>query len=62
MDEVDIAAEIHDRALASLIAAARVPVPVGHPGVCRQCFERSQRLVIGRCAPCRDRSAPRGRR
>ncbi|WP_235512105.1 MULTISPECIES: conjugal transfer protein TraR [unclassified Sphingomonas] len=55
MDDVDIATEWHDRALAAWIAAARVPVPAGQPGLCRQCHDHSQRLVYGRCAPCRDR-------
>lgn len=29
-------------------------IPIGEPGECRECGEHSQRLVGGRCAPCRD--------
>lgn len=53
-DVVDIAGEIEREHLARAIAAARVPVPVGVPGECDDCGEKSPRLVRGRCAPCRE--------
>ena len=51
IDEANDKAEM-DRQ--GLIAAARQPIPIGEPGICRECLEESKRLVGGRCAPCRD--------
>lgn len=58
MDDVDEATERNQRridegiARASLAAAA---MPAGKPGDCDFCGEPSMRLVLGACAPCRDR-------
>ncbi len=41
----------------SLVNASRKAVldmPEGEPGECSECGEFNQRLVYGRCSPCRD--------
>lgn len=41
----------------SLVNASRKAVlemPEGEPGECNECGEFNQRLVYGRCSPCRD--------
>lgn len=35
--------------------AAAANIPAGEPGDCDLCGEHSMRLVLGACAPCRDR-------
>ncbi len=62
-DDVEIAAAITSRNLERSIRAARQPIPAGAPGECSTCGGDSPRLVVGRCAPCRDemqRRASRG--
>lgn len=58
-DIVDRAFEIEQEHLSRSIAAARVPVPEGAPGICDECREDMPRLVDGLCAPCREPSAPK---
>lgn len=53
-DAIDDANELAEQHLAHSLRAALVPVPAGEPGECEQCGEDSKRLVVGRCAPCRD--------
>lgn len=55
-DEVDIANDNIERELATRIAnAAVLTLPPGEPGDCDLCGEWSGRLVLGVCAPCRDK-------
>lgn len=55
-DEVDEATERNERRIAEGIArAAAVPLAKGNPGDCDLCGEWSGRLVLGACAPCRDK-------
>lgn len=53
-DECDRAAEASEIFHRAAMSGALRAVPVGEPGVCRQCDEDMPRLVNGRCAPCRD--------
>ena len=53
-DEVDIANDNIERELALRLAQVK-PVPVGEPGDCDLCGEWSGRLILGVCAPCRDK-------
>lgn len=53
-DIADFANDIAQAHLDRNIAAARQPIPVGVPGECEECGGDSQRLVHGRCAPCRE--------
>lgn len=53
-DEIDQANELADQHLERSIRAARVPVPAGVPGECKECGEDMPRLVDGRCGYCRD--------
>lgn len=56
MDEVDEATERSQRRIDEGIARARAqPLVAGHPGDCDLCGEQSMRLVLGACAPCRDK-------
>ncbi len=53
----DVADMANDLALAALdrsIRAARAPIPIGVPGECSDCGDDSLRLVMGRCARCRE--------
>ena len=61
-DIVDEASKIEAAHLARALLAARAPVAEGEPGECDECGEESPRLVVGRCAPCRDRQARLRRR
>ena len=55
MADVVDQAQRHEAAfLARAIRAARLAVPIGAPGICDDCGDESQRLVGGRCAPCRE--------
>lgn len=54
----DIIDKGNDRAqeiLEDAITAARKEIPEGKPGDCELCGYWSGRLVLGVCAPCRDR-------
>ncbi|AJP72279.1 hypothetical protein [Sphingomonas hengshuiensis] len=53
-DVVDHAQRLAEAHLARSLAAARVPVVAGVPGICGDCGEDSARLVDGLCAPCRE--------
>ena len=53
-DEIDALLEREAPILNAQIAAARKPIPEGHPGVCTECGEERPRLVGGVCAFCRD--------
>lgn len=53
-DEVDVANDLADRAREAAIRAARAPIPPGESGDCAECGEPSPRLVLARCAFCRD--------
>lgn len=57
VDEIDRTAEnieLETQASIRQAAAAAAKIPKGRPGECRECRAFSQRLVGGRCAPCRD--------
>ncbi len=49
-----MANDVAQAALERSIRAARVPEVIGVPGECRECGDDSPRLVLGRCAPCRE--------
>ncbi|KQN27385.1 hypothetical protein ASF00_13820 [Sphingomonas sp. Leaf34] len=53
-DVADMANDVAQAALERSIRAARVPIPTGVPGECRECGDDSPRLVMGRCARCRE--------
>lgn len=56
MDDIDEAQERIERRIAEGIArAASQPLVPGTPGDCDLCGEWSGRLVLGVCAPCRDK-------
>lgn len=56
MDEVDEAQERIERRIEEGIARARAkPFEKGKPGDCDLCGEWAGRLVLGACAPCRDK-------
>ena len=56
MDDIDEATERVQRRIDEGIARARTALPVpGVPGDCDLCGEWSGRLVLGVCAPCRDK-------
>jgi len=56
----DVIDEANERAQQFLDVALReakrkADIPHGDPGDCELCGEWSGRLVVGACAPCRDR-------
>ena len=53
-DVADMANDVVQAALDRSIRAARAPIPIGVAGECRECGDHSLRLVMGRCAPCRE--------
>jgi hypothetical protein len=53
-DVADMANDVAQAALDRSIRAARAPIAIGVPGVCNECGNDSPRLVMGRCAPCRE--------
>jgi len=53
-DAADMANDVAQVALDRNIRAARAPIPIGVAGECRECGDYSLRLVMGRCAPCRE--------
>ena len=53
-DVADMANDVAQAALDRSIRAARTPIPIGVAGECRECGDHSLRLVMGRCAPCRE--------
>lgn len=54
-DEIDRAQEREQTDRARAIAAAARDIPKGIPGECGLCGEHLQRLILGACAPCRDK-------
>lgn len=55
-DEADEAKDREERRVAEGIARAQAkPLQAGTPGDCDICGEWSGRLVLGVCAPCRDK-------
>jgi len=56
MDECDEAQERIERRIDEGIARARAKLPEkGYPGDCDLCGKWAGRLVLGVCAPCRDK-------
>lgn len=56
MDDVDVATDrIQQRIDEGIARAASQPLAPGAPGECDLCGEWSGRLVLGACAPCRDK-------
>ena len=53
-DVADMANDVAQAALDRSIRAARAPIAIGVPGECDECGDHSPRLVMGRCAPCRE--------
>ena len=53
-DVADMANDVAQAALERNIRVASAPIPIGVAGECRECGEHSKRLVMGRCAPCRE--------
>jgi hypothetical protein len=53
-DVADMANDVAQAALDRSIRAARAPIAIGVPGECEECGDDSPRLVMGRCAPCRE--------
>lgn len=60
-DEIDRITEhqmlIEEAGVAQIRRLAQIAP--GEPGQCRDCGSDSPRLVVGRCAPCRDEIAGR---
>lgn len=57
VDEIDKIFELNEIENDSHIRIAvrdAAKIPPGAPGICHECHNKSQRLVNGRCAPCRD--------
>lgn len=54
MDDADVTQEAEER-MAALLRPAAYALPPGQPGDCELCGEWSSRLVVGACAPCRDK-------
>ena len=57
-DEADVSDEIMALLTGGAVADIRrmaAEIPKGSPGDCDFCGEHSMRLVVGACAPCRDR-------
>lgn len=58
VDSVDSSNDKSQDELDNIIATARskaLDIPTGNPGECDLCGHWSGRLVLGACAPCRDR-------
>ncbi len=53
-DVADMANDLAQAALDRSIRAARAPIPIGVPGECNECGDDSLRLIMGRCARCRE--------
>jgi hypothetical protein len=53
-DACDLANDVAQAELDRSIRAARAPLAIGAPGDCRECGDPSLRLIVGRCAPCRE--------
>jgi hypothetical protein len=53
-DACDMANDVAQAALDRSIRAARAPLPIGVAGDCRECGDPSPRLIMGKCAPCRE--------
>lgn len=55
-DEIDRVQELTQLEEQCLInqVRAKANIPVGEAGICRDCGRESPRLVVGRCAPCRE--------
>ena len=53
-DVADMANDVAQAALDRNIRVASAPIAIGAPGECRVCGLDSLRLVMGRCAPCRE--------
>lgn len=54
-DEIDRAQQREQEDRDRAIAKAAHDIPTGTPGDCDTCGEHSMRLILGVCAPCRDR-------
>lgn len=54
IDRMNDIAEFERDSLIRTAAGASATIPEGIPGVCKECQIFSRRLVVGRCAPCRD--------
>lgn len=58
MDDIDRAQDLIEKQTESHLQKAKAQVaqmPEGKPGDCEICGEWSGRLVLGVCAPCRDK-------
>ncbi len=53
-DIADMANDVAQAALDRSIRAVRAPLPIGVAGDCRECGDHSLRLIMGKCAPCRE--------
>jgi hypothetical protein len=53
-DDADRAQALVETLTEAAVRAAARPIPAGVPGDCEDCGDHSQRLVGGRCAPCRE--------
>lgn len=56
-DVLDQASNLTMLETESIVNASRMAVlemPIGEPGICIECDEFNQRLVNGKCSPCRD--------
>lgn len=54
-DDIDMANDRAEIELQRAIAAARGVLKPGSEGECDLCEEHSMRLILGVCAPCRDK-------
>jgi len=55
MDDAERAEHQEEMARQAAIRNNSKPLAKGEPGECIKCGEHSPRLVLGACAPCRDR-------
>lgn len=54
LDQANATSELLSDLSVSAIRKAAADIPTGEPGECVECAEFNQRLVHGRCSPCRD--------
>lgn len=54
IDRVQSNRDLENEAHIRIASRAAAKILAGEPGECKECGELSGRLVLGRCAPCRD--------
>lgn len=54
LDEASILTMKETQSIVNASHLAVLNMPKGEPGECNECGEYNQRLVYGKCSPCRD--------